>query len=84
MDEHVPVDLLADQDAEPASRVEPFDPAGDLDGVRRDALLLGLTQDRMPNTSASASSGIGFGRLVGTRTHERTVTREEGFLKMNR
>jgi hypothetical protein len=47
-------------------------------------LLLGFRKDCMPNHSASATSGIGFGRLVGTRTHERTVTREEGFLKMNR
>ena len=84
MDEDVAFAIVAHKEAEAARRVEPFDPPSDLDCIRRDFLLLGFRKDCMPNHSASATGGLGFGRIVGTRTHECTVTREDGFLKMNR
>ena len=84
MDQDITFAVGADEEAETARRVEPFYPSSDRYRVRRDRLLLGLTQDRMPNSSAPASSGTGLGRLVGTRTHADTLARLYGFQKMNR
>ena len=84
MDEDIPFAIVAHKEAEPTRRVEPFDPPGDRNGVGRNELFLGFPKDCMPNHSASPTGGLGFGRIVGTRTHDRTVTREDGFLKMNR
>jgi hypothetical protein len=38
----------------------------------------------MPNYSGPATSGTGFRRLIGTRTHSCYLARTDGFPKMNR
>jgi hypothetical protein len=84
MNENVAFAVITDEKSKTARRVKPFDASSDVNSVRRNGLLLGVTKDCMPNYTGSATSGNGFGRLVGTRTHGDLLARTDGFLKMNR